>query len=76
MDGRLKAKGFGDGISDRSHPQAALEAATLDNRGTCKMWSYFPVSPTRRVLNRFRYALRFSSSGYFSSVPKGYVLMA
>ena len=29
LGGSLKAKGFGDGRSDGSHPQAALEAATL-----------------------------------------------
>jgi hypothetical protein len=29
LSGSLKAEGFGDGYSARSHPQAALEAATL-----------------------------------------------
>ena len=29
MGGSLKAKGFGNGKCRRSHPQAALEAATL-----------------------------------------------
>jgi hypothetical protein len=29
LGGSLKAKGFGDGKYRKSHPQAALEAATL-----------------------------------------------
>jgi len=29
MGGSLKAEGFGDGQCQRSHPQAALEVATL-----------------------------------------------
>jgi hypothetical protein len=31
MGGSLKAEGFGDGQGVRSHPQATLEAATLQD---------------------------------------------
>jgi hypothetical protein len=31
LGGSLKAKGFGDGQYEKSHPQASLEAATLLN---------------------------------------------
>jgi len=33
LGGSLKAEGFGDGQSAKSHPQAALEAATLPDYG-------------------------------------------